>query len=364
MLELLTVASTALVLVLGVPATASAGSPGWGSNQNVDTEDLIPRMDSAEAYNERYTLKSKLDNGGLIVAKFTISNVGFFNGGAKVKIKVEWPNRPTYRYSKKFGSNGWSFSKNRFELKAGDTRFLARDEKTFVVHHSGQQNGKKIDLKFVLNNDIAMWSPGSGEIQTGEGYYALDFISLRSDASGQFEVGETTHEIQGSDQGYGEHGVTNIAPFRLADHIANGRVYHEDPSVFYLWRKVKLADGYGGVPVTFIVVGYKGEIIFADADADIKFGRVRKDPKTEYKVPHAVQINGRDGEDSVKLVLRSNDVSRRNLLESYGKVVQTFASAFTEPYHYSFDAKWGLEMDIQGVEATVRGEGGYMVDFF
>ncbi|MFB6372111.1 MAG: hypothetical protein ABEN55_03125, partial [Bradymonadaceae bacterium] len=93
--------------------------------------------------------------------------------------------------------------------------------------------------------------------------------------------------------------------------------------------------------INWVMVGYKDQIVFSDPNAEVKFAKVRKD-KVGYSIPYAVQINGKDGGDSIKLVLRAEDMNRKNLLENYGSFVQTFAKTVSKPYNYYFSCKYAL----------------------
>ncbi len=352
--------STCLLLLWATPGYATEGF--GSSSTDVSMRDLKPRMSSAESYSERYTFKSDLDDGGYVEARFTISNLGMYDGHGKVEVKVKWPDEPNYSFSHKYDSDEWSYDEEGFGLNMGKTSVEGTDDQTFVVEHTGQYKGKELDLEFTLESDADMWTPG--QISSGDSYYRVHFLGLQSNASGTVSHGDSSEEIEGTDGGYAEHTRTNVAPFNLADRIASGRKYAEDPKVFFVWRQLQLTSDYGGNAEGFLIVGYNNQIVFATSEPDISYGKHKKDPKGGYKIPQAVQIDGEKGEDSVKLVLRADEMDRSYLLENYGRLAQMAASAMTNPYHYYMTGTYGLQMNIEGVEAGVRGDAGYVIDVF
>jgi hypothetical protein len=325
-------------------------------------KDLVPKMSSSESYTERYTFKSDLDNGGYVEARFTISNLGMYDGHGQVEVKVRWPDRKNYSFSHKYGSDEWSYGRRQFQLKMGETRVKAKGDDGFVVTHSGNHEGEKLKLEFVLQNQAEMWTPGA--IESGDSYYRVHFLGLQSNASGTVSFGDESKELEGTDKGYADHTRTNVAPFNLAKRISSGRKYEDDPNIFFIWRHLDLTSDYGGGKEGFLLVGYNNQIVFSSSDPDFTFAKHKKDPKGGYRVPQAVQINGEKGKDSVKLVLRADDMDRSYLLEGYGRVVRMAASAMTNPYHYYMTGTYGLQLNIEGVEASVRGDAGYVIDCF
>jgi hypothetical protein len=111
------------------------------------------------------------------------------------------------------------------------------------------------------------------------------------------------------------------------------------------------------------MVGYKDSIVFQDADADLKFARERKDGRTDYVIPHAVQIDGKSGKDTVRFVMRGGKMKRQDLLASYGRAAKLVASAVSEPYRFELKGKYKLQMTIAGASATVSGRSHYTIDY-
>ena len=352
-------ALTFVAVSLAVAPPASAETKGWdaGNSTRPTMNDLIPEPADGEAYSERYGISAKLDGGGKIVVNFTISNIGWGNQKGAAEVKVKLPDHEDYQFNKKVDRDKWSYAKDRFKLDIADTVIEGNEDGTFALHHDGE-----VDLEMTLSSDVPMWRPGRGRVEVDDGYMAMDIFQLRGTAEGTVTIDGNKREFKSTRDVYADHVSTDIAPYNLANRFSRTRVYDDDHDLFFLWREIKLTGEHGGESVNWVMVGYKDQIVFSDANAEVKFGKVRKD-KVGYSIPYAIQIEGESGEDNVKIVLRAQDMRRKNLLRNYGSVVKTFAKTVSEPYNYYFHCKYAVEMDIQGAKATVRGKGGYVVDY-
>lgn len=360
LLRPLTVSALAVGLLAALAQPADAGTRGWtegsGGAQATFT-DLVPSMSSDEAYTERYSFAVDLEGGGHVGVDLTISNLGWgdHNGAAAVRVKM--PGESKYSQSKKVDRDDWSYSKKEFDLNIGDTRVRQKGSRDFELTHRG--DGVRFDL--VFENTTPMWRPGTGQIRTDAGYYKYTLVAPRANVTGTVTIGGKTHKVVSKGEGYGDHVATNVAPFDFAKRFSRFRTYEGD--VFVMWREIELTEDLGGESFTWVVVGYKDKIVFSDADADIRFGRVKKDPKTGYSFPMAVQIDGKTGKDHIKLILQGKSFERTDLLESYGTAAKVVASTVSEPYRYDVKARFVLQMHIGGAAAQVNGNSHYVLDY-
>lgn len=352
------------LLVMVAPKTAVAGTGGWsGTTERPNMTDLVPRMESNESYSESYHFSADLDGGGRLQVDFTISNLGLSDGKASAKVRLELPNKLDYRNKTQVGNGEWSYAKDKFRLKTPHTTIQQSGDDGFKIVHSGKHDGKSLSIDVEFQHRAPMWQPGRGKLTVGDGYYYdVDLTNLRSNVSGTAVVGESSHEFTGKRAGYGDHVATNIAPYELAKRISYSIVYSEDRDVFAIWRNVELTEQYGGGSHAYIVVGYGDEIVFSGADVSFKDGEYERHEGSGYSVPHAVQLEGESGDDSVKLVMRADERDSRNLLSGRSRMVRMLASSLTKPFHFDFKGTYALQMSIEGVDATVRGDGEYHFD--
>lgn len=349
----------ACAFLVAAPGDAAAQTVGWSSGGSHDptVSDLVPTMSSDESYTERYSFSTNLDNGGHIGLDLTISNLGWGDGHGASTVRIEWPGRTKYSFNKKVGEGKWTYSKSHLDIDIADTQITSADGEKIRLRHKSS----KVEFDITFRNRISMWSPGSGQIKTDDGYHKFNLISPRADVSGEITFGDDTFEVKGSRSGYAEHVATNIAPYDLATRFSRFRDY--DGDVFVMWREIKLDEDYGGESLTWVLVGYKDQIVFSDADADMRFARMRKDPKSGYRFPMAVQIDAKSGSDNVKIVMNGRRFKRKDLLKSYGSTVKSIASTVAKPYQFDVKCSYDVQMTVAGATAKVSGKGHYIMDY-
>lgn len=353
------VLTSLLVVTGGQMSGASAQTRGWASGGQAKTptmRGLVPRMSSGNAYTERYGFSVDLDGGGHIGVDFTISNLGLSSGYGASSVRVQLPGMKKYDKSEKMGKGKWKYAKDRFYLDIAKTTVEGVGTDTFVLKHDG-------DVKFELTfkNTIPMWSPGSGEIKVDEGYYKFNLISPRADVSGKVFVDGAWREVKATRQGYADHVATNVAPYDFAKRFSRFRHYNDD--VFIIWREIQMEEKFGGETFTWVMVGYRDKIVFSDANATVKFGNVRPDTSTGYNVPHSLQIEGKNGGDSITLVMRGTTSKKKDLLASYGRAARLVASSLSKPFQYTVPSEYTIQMTVQGATANVAGKSHYTIDF-
>ena len=351
----------ALVATAWLPAVALAGNAsGWSSGAGagkLTMKDLIPKMSADEAYSERYGFSVDLDGGGHVGFDFTVSNLGWGDAMGASSVRVRLPGQQKYSYSKKADEGEWRHASDRFALDIGSSSVEQVGADAFRLRHEAGP----VDVDLTFTNTMPMWRPGDGQITTDEGYYKFGLIAPRADVKGHVTIGGKRHEVDTKAAGYADHVATNVAPFDLAKRFSRFRDYNGD--VFVIWREIQMEEEHGGQSFTWIMVGYKDQIVFSDASATARLGRIKADPQTDYAVPYSLQIDGRSGKDTVKLVHRSKRMKRKDLLAEYGSPAKLVASAVSEPYQFDLTGDYTLQMTIKGATAQVEGKGHYTIDY-
>lgn len=354
----------ALLLVAGLSPAAWAQEPdatrGWAGSSLKDADKIkavIPKPGDEEAYLERYTIRVKMDGGGWVGVDMTLSNLGFGDGHGAFDVGIELPEQKKYKQVKKVGRDQWSSATDKFALKIGKTQISAIDKDNYLLEH--EDGELKMELRF--KNTIPMWSPGRGQIDVKDGYFKYHILAPRASVTGKVIKDGKTYEIKSTANAFIDHTATNIAPYDFAKHFSRFSDYKDDVTV--IWREVQLDEKYGGQTLTWVLVGYKDQIILEDAQATIRFGKTQQDALTGYTIPFAVQLDAKQGKDSIKLVMHGKKMRKKDLLESYGSAVKMVASAVSKPFRYSFDCKYVLQMTIQGAQATIKDSGNYTIDY-
>ena len=353
--------SSLLLLLATVIILTAAKKPDWGTasqSTNVEVSDFIPELQGAEAYSERYSFAVDFGKKGHIGVDFTISNLGWGDGQGAVQVRIKHPDHKNYNYSKKVGRESWSFKKDRFKIQVGNTS-VSYDEKasTFRIRH--KNNSTSFDVNFKRN--IPFWSPGNGRLEKGGSFYEFHLLSLMADVTGDVNLRGSTLKIDEPEMGYANHINTNVAPYDLGQRFSRFRTKTDGLSI--IWRDIKLTEDFGGHSVTWLLVAYQGDIVFSSPSAEIELSRIKKDPKTGYRFPMALQLNAEKGSNSAKLAMHGNSFKRENLLESYGVAAKLIASTLTDPYRYIIGCKHSLQLRVGDYQATLNGHSHYTMDY-
>lgn len=349
-------------LLLHATPAAAQGTRDWadGAGKPIGLEDFIPEPSDAEAYIERYTFSVDLDGGGWIGTKLTISNLGMGDKHAAARVTVELPERKKkYEYNKKVSADAWKSSSEALDLRVAGVELTGQDDRHFQIRFEEPGGDVKVHLDF--ENVLPMWRPGNGRIDVEGGYLEYEMLAPRANVTGKVFIDGSWRKIKSSARSFADHSATDIAPFDFAKRFSRFRAYNDDVTI--AWREIKLEEEWGGKSLTWVVVGYKDDIVFSDARAEMRMGRVSRDNYTGYTVPYAVQVDGKSGKDRVKLVLRGRKLKRQDLLESYGAAARMVAGAVSKPFRYDFRCRYTLQMTIKGATATVQGDGSYSFDY-
>lgn len=339
-----------------VCAMAAMGVAVMPSIADASTDDLIPEMASGQAYSERYNFSVDLDGGGHIGMNWTISNLGVRNGYGASQVRVRHPDASDYNHSERETRSNWSYNENSFELDIADATIEAVGDGEFELEYDG--GDVKVELTF--ENVIDMWSPDNGTVEQGSDFYRFTMVSPRADVEGRVRLDGEWHDVTGSQSGYADHVVTNVAPYNLAQRFVRFRQYDDD--VFVMWREMALTDDYGGGTPTWVMVGVGDEVAFS-GDATVRYGNLERDEETGYDIPHAVQVQAESGSDTLDLRLRKDDHDRTDLLEQHGRIARMIAGSVSDPFQYDVHGDYRLEVDVGDNQLRTLDSGRVTIDY-
>lgn len=343
-----------MCLLWSTPSFAQSSS--WGTQKKITAADATPKVTSEEAYTERYTSRVAITGGGWIGVDFTISNLGWGDGHGAVDVRIDLKNQKKYAFKTKLDRDEWTTSSSKLALDIGKTQITASGVNAYKIKHT--RPGVSMDLTFT--NTIPSWMPGQGKLGVKDGFLKYHILAPRAKVSGTVTIYGKTHKIT-SKRGFIDHTATNVAPFDLGKHFSRFRTYDKD--LMIAWREVELTKDHGGGTVTWLMIGYKNNIVFQDTKARLRFGKTRVDQSTGYAIPFAVQVDGKHKKDKVKLILKGKKYRRVDLLERYGTAAKLVAGTVSDPFRYTFDGDYVIQMTIQGATATLKGKSSYSIDF-
>ncbi len=356
-----TFSSLIFISTVLISGSLFAQTKSWtqsASTGSFTSKSLIPEMSTEESYTQRYSFSADLDGGGNVGVDFTISNLGWGDGNGGVELRVKLPGQTKYKFQKKKDDDEWTYSKNNFKLNIAGTTIKAAGKNKFqLIHKSG-----KASLNLVFTNHIPKWRPGKGQVTVdGDKYYKYGIIAPRADVEGTITIGGKTLQVKSTGKGFADYVATNIAPYDLATRFSRFRDFNGD--LFVAWREIRLTEDKGGKSLVWVVLGYKDKIVFSDANARMKEGKIKSDGKTGYRIPYAVQIDGKKGGDKIRLILRGKSVKRKDMLKSMGSPVKSIASLVAKPFSFNFGGEYTLQMNIGGTKATLKGKSNYTLDY-
>ena len=350
LLRCLMVCAAISAVLLSAPMTTTASASG-----SVSVNDLIPSMSSGQAYSERYSFAVDLDNGGHVGMNWTISNLGIRNGYGAAEVRVRHPDIDDYNSSERKRRSDWSYDEERFELNIADSTVRAVDDGVFELRYDG--GDVRIELRF--ENTIDMWRPDA--IESGSDFYRFTMVSPRANVTGRVYIEGQWYDVAGTNSGYADHVVTNVAPYNLASRFTRMRQY--DDEVFVMWREVGLTDDFGGGSNTWIVVGVGDQIVYADTNPEVRYGDLERDDETGYYVPDAIQVLSQQGDDELRLTLRRNEHHRTDLLAHHGRMARMVASAVSDPYQYDVHGEYALQVNVGDRRLRLMSDGHVTIDY-
>ncbi len=323
-------------LLIGMPAVATAGSPGWGAQRGAPTvRDIIPDPRGDEAYSERYTFFAKLDGGGEAYVDVTISNLGWGDRHGVTTGKIKIPGQKTYSFKKKLDEDDWSYKRDRFEIAVGPTKVSGSAADGFTVTHQGKKS-----FEITFTSKTPMWRPGIGRFLHDGNIYGTILAVPWGNVSGWVETDSGKTNISGV--GMFDHGISTFAPYNLANKFS--RMRHYEDGFFIAWREVDLTEDAGGESITWIVVGKNDQILFSDASAKISWSSFGKHDESGHSVPTSVKITGTDGSKALIFEFSGRRARATDLLAQFGSAARAVAGTVSNPWQFEIKGKYDLKV--------------------
>jgi len=358
------VLSLALALfVLGQagPATAEVALQGFtGQPQPITTASLIPRFSSAENYYEQYNFEATLEGGREFYLRLRIANLGPGDGRLEVTTRVGHPTSGArLRGSAKLKRSEWSYERQSFEIRAGQTRVAGTPEEVQV---QGAGSGFRYDLRFFRL--VTGWQPGSGRIGLpGEGYYLTQILFPLARVEGTIVTGEETHQVKGT--GFALHSASDVPPYRIARRWVQFDARDGDTSIYL--RHFVPAAGWAPQPVSFLLVTRGERVVFQSYGVALGAEETSVDAKTaaRYVVPRRIRIEARAPGQVLRGTLDATELYRRSaMLEESGVMERLVIRQVAEPVDYNFRCGYHFTLESEGAgPLSLTGKATYSVNY-
>lgn len=203
--------------------------------------------------------------------------------------------------------------------------------------------GLKADLKF--SNKVPTWRPGSGVMYYTEDESVFNEIGVMlpmSRVTGKLVYDGVTIDTAG--WGYGDRAFTNLNYFKQNEMIyavrgfpkKNDRAKHTMSMLEYKTNKA-----YGSIRIPWIIIMSEDGYLVATKDFQMKPADFRVDKNTGYSYPWQIEMTGRDGDCSFRLVSRADRLDEvLDVIEEFPPYLRPLAKKFfSRPVFYRFSGK-------------------------
>ena len=358
-IDLATSAQTPLVLT---PSSVTAYL--LGPQGELQTDDLRPMMSEGEGYYEKWEMRVYSRPYEMRV-NFEVASLGFgdYKGRVKGQVKkvVEGEEDQVYKFDKKLSESKWSYSKEGFRVEMGD-HVLEGVPGDFHIYGEFKDQKKEIAYDFEVVGES--WRPGTGVVafgDAGDRYYRNHILSPNAMGSGTVTI--DGDEVHSEGRCYGVHLGTNVGVHEMAT-----RSYHfrrNDGDFYVEWRSFATVDQYNRQPFGFVVVSYKGVVLFESFDLTLSPHDFYTDPDNYgYAAAKGMTITAQNGDDRFVLTLNGDEVETSNPLAKLPALERSIAENFSKPTEFKVIGPWRLDLDVDGMTATVENQGSYSVTVY
>ena len=348
-----------LPALLAAPtAHAERGTPFSGRFSGVTEDHYALHPSGEEFYTEEYDLLAWNAAGDRINLNLAVSNLGWGDNKAGLKVKVKRAGGGTVKASARFDEDEWSHSARPFRVVLGRNQLSGGPGRLSAKVDVGDV---QLDLTFV--NVLPAWRPGNGRAtydSDGEGYYDLTILAPRAKVTGTITTKGTTARFEGD--GYADHRASNVAPNVAGRRWVRFRSFDGDWTV--IAQEFHFPKDLGGGRSPFLLVGYKDRVVFQSLGYKLRFTEVGRDgnPDTPYTYPKAMTISARLRDRTFEAKVKGSGMVRSDLLSGLGSVERAVLSKVVRPVGYYFDADFELKVSAgEAGEWATTGKGTYYV---
>ncbi len=335
------------------PGIETVGDAEWAAH---DRENV-----KHEGYLERWMTFVERDDGGWMQISMVLTNFGPGDENAVIDVlrfapPYTDPAAPIAygRYPRKYPKGTWSLERSgRFRLRAG-----ACDLQRTATGWTLKGTTWSTELELTATLVEPGWKPGNGRIGLPEGHvlsYAMLAGKVRIEGRERLLEG-TWRPFKGT--GFGEHGLSTMLPYQLADRWVRLDGRAGPYRVHFV--EVTLTPKLGSERHGWLLVMKDGKVVASSLEATAKVLESKRDPvEPHHAVPmrYSVTAKTRDGPVALEVAL-GRLAYREDLLQVLPAAVRSFISMFLQPMNYFFRAR--LSLTLPG-GATASGKNAWAV---
>jgi len=350
------------LLTLGLPAAAAhaAGVESFGSGgSRASVKHMALLTDQSGTWSDKYTIEADFKGGGDIYISIDQGNLGSGERGLTFIARYTGPDGKDHRIEEKFSKSEWSQTVgDTVQIQLGRHRLQGTPKEWTVL---AEDDERRFELTFAAT--APPWRPGDGRAEFGSDWLDMTVLAPRAKVTGTIQVGGAATEVTGS--GYALHTFSTMAPYETAKRMVGIRT-ESGPLAFYVKEIEPAARWAGAEPIRWLLVARKGKVVFETTDFTFTPTDVTPDTEhpNQYPVPHAFQIEAKDGARTLTAVVKATKQrSRSDRLARVSAVERAVASQFAQPVEYVFHAVYEVQLDDgTGKPETYKGRAIYELD--
>ena len=250
------------------------------------------RSPQDKAYYEWWYFDGLLDDGTVIVA-WLGDNWAYGSETRNVSLEITRPGSSTKKFQKAYKDPG-SYSKEKADTHFGP-HFFSGDLENYRIHiDATDSGGLGIDLQ--LRRLIGSYRPATGQMASGEGFFAWLVAVPNGEISGSMTVDGQTQEVHGS--GYHDHNWGNISPAALMDSWWWGRAVVGERTVIVSELRAKKSQGGGCIPLYFVATPRGVEVdAYDQSEAKVVEAALvtHPDPRHRNRIGSSVTFTAKNG---------------------------------------------------------------------
>jgi hypothetical protein len=359
-------------------AYAQAALPiyDYTSAPPVSPELSVLSPDPTEApWFENWDLWMWTDSGQFVTLQFLTSSfgMGIENQGSARMISVEpWATNPesdnapgVHRADRGFnGDRGdWGWDEDAPLNVFFQDCHIRGDGQTFEIAMRGRDHRLWFEGTFTAT--APLWQPGDGLLEydySRQMRYSLQVLPrLHFDGRINVQDGRDAPANWQPVQGVAvlQHSWTNAFPFSVSQRWSRFRAIRPDGLTIH-FEQMLTPEEFGSVPVSWLLVTYDEEVVFASNDVDFIPLQVtdRQMGRRHYAVPDTYQIVASSGTDQVVIEVQSASlVSAEDPLRLLDRMLRAFLSNIMSPFDFELSNRYVAELTIGGRQIHAEGAG-------
>ena len=290
-------------------------------------------------YGETWFFLTQTNEGGVLFASFTITNIGLRTYDATCIVNFYASGGKKYQLQKNYRRKDITGARDKLDVIIGPNRIWA-EEKAYHM----TVNEPELKLSMTFEEELPSFQFGNGRVYFYEdrsAEWGIGFHAPRASVRGTLTVKDKNFIIEGS--GYHDHSWSTIKVPTFAKKWYTLRLFDQDASL--ILHQIYLTEEFGGGLLRLGLIGDNGQL---RGTRDFRYEPVkwREDKKSGFKMPTEFEIFiKKDGYTLSGKVKEAQFLDSIDILEKIPWAIRILVKAFYKrPFHLRYLADCQIEM--------------------